>query len=418
MKQTIGSKDPTVSLKTTGPIVGVGTYRDFVFRHKAEETVTFHLRYRYPKMPKPKEELERIGAYAPGQLEIKFGRRPTPPEIELRQLRIRDTYGRSYLTRSLMASGNYSLQFSEKLPTRYAKALVAVKPEHFLFPVFEPLFEIVTEEQRKRRRKRRRKRSASTKGEGFTLPGSANDYLRVSLAVESEVSRLLSHLSYLGPLRDFPKRFYESPEEIPNSVGSRGEYAPQILFLKRDPAFVRNVRKWVQVFGLGDRIRSKPLHRGIFSLEVVPSKKGARVDFAHAGFGLSQLLPLIVQSFHMETGETLFVEQPEIHLNPRLQCSLANLFSTMVKAEKTVIIETHSEHFVLRVRSLIARKELKPEDVALYFVEKSGAESTVRRIPIGEDGHIEPSEWPKGFFEDSIGEALSLARVQAASGTK
>lgn len=415
MKQTLESKDPDISLKTTGPIVGVGTFRDFVFRHRAEEAVTFRLRFRYPKRGRNREELQRIGAYPPGQVSIEFRRGAVPAETKLHRLRILDIYGRLYLTRTLLESGRYSLRFVEDLAKRYAQALSATKPNHFLFSAFGPLFELITKEQRERRKKLRKEVGGSAREGPFTLPNNIRHYFAVMSATEDGVKNLLSSFSYVGPLRDYPKRFYESTEEVPESVGSDGGKAPHILFLKKSPAFVRKVRRWVQAFGLADRILCRRLFRGVFSLEIAGAKRGTRVDFADTGFGLSQLLPLIVEGFHANTEDIIFMEQPEIHLNPRLQCGLANLLCAIAKDKKTVIVETHSEHLVLRLRSLIAERELSPDDVALYFVEKRRMESTVRQIAIGDDGHIERSEWPKGFFEDSIGEALRLARTQSPS---
>jgi len=106
----------------------------------------------------------------------------------------------------------------------------------------------------------------------------------------------------------------------------------------------------------------------------------------------------------------MFLEQPEIHLNPRLQTQLANLFAALARRGQTVLVETHSEHLVSRLRTLISERTLRPEQVALYYVEKDKGRSTVRSIPISPDGHIEPEQWPKGFFEEALGEALRLAR--------
>ncbi|MFQ5663665.1 MAG: DUF3696 domain-containing protein [Terriglobia bacterium] len=411
MKQTLDSRDPAVALKTMGPLVDVGTFRDLVFRHKADESVSFNLRFRYPKDSGPKKEIKPVGAYAPGRASFEFTRGAEPTKIDLRRLEIHDLYDRLYLLRTLRRGGNYGLQFVEDLAGKFGKAVRDSKPEHFFFPSVNLLFQFIREEQRKKRRGVSRKK-------GLKIPENVRHYFDVTGVTQFRISELLSQLSYVGPLRQHPKRFYEISEELPESVGLRGEDAPQILFLKRDAVFLRDVRRWLRTFQLADSIRCESLHRGIFAVRIWERKKASEVDFADTGFGLSQLLPLIVQGFHAKAHSIIFMEQPEIHLNPKMQCTLANLFAAIAGADKTVIVETHSEHLVLRLRSLIAEGELKPQDVALYFVEKQKEESSVRRIPIQEDGHIEPQEWPKRFFEDSIGEALRLARSQPSQKTK
>jgi len=125
------------------------------------------------------------------------------------------------------------------------------------------------------------------------------------------------------------------------------------------------------------------------------------------------VLPLIVQSIYAPSDSIIIAEQPEIHLNPKLQTTLADLFCDAVAQGKGIIVETHSEHLLLRLRVLIAQRVISAEDVALYYVEREGVECQVRRIPVESNGHIDADTWPAGFFEDSLREALSLALTQS-----
>ena len=86
---------------------------------------------------------------------------------------------------------------------------------------------------------------------------------------------------------------------------------------------------------------------------------------------------------------------------------LADLFAAMVNRQRNVFVETHSEHFVTRVRVLIASGRLKREDVSLLYVEKSGRKSVVRQVPIEADGSIPQGGWPSGFFEVTMRGPLS-----------
>jgi len=243
--------------------------------------------------------------------------------------------------------------------------------------------------------------------------GAGVVYFLFVATTANHISGVLSNMSYIGPLREYPKRFYESTEEIPQAVGVRGELTPHILRLTTDKQVIAKTNEWLERFGLARRISYEPFHGDLFALNVTDLERQSTVDFSDSGFGLSQLLPLIVQGFHSKSRAILFLEQPEIHLNPKLQSELANLFAAISVDKKVVIVETHSEHLVLRIRTLIAEKKLRAEDVALYYIEKKKGSSILRRIPISHDGHIEPNEWPTGFFADAISESLNLASAQS-----
>jgi predicted ATPase len=175
---------------------------------------------------------------------------------------------------------------------------------------------------------------------------------------------------------------------------------------------------WVRRFDFGRALEVKPLSDDLFSLELVGTRNGKgrdKTNLADVGFGGSQVLPLVVQALTAPKESLMIAEQPEIHLNPRLQGVLADLFVDMAKQDRRVIVETHSEHLLLRLRTLVARGVIPPSDVALYFVEKRDGKSTVREIPITTKGHIEPDRWPVGFFEDGLKESLALATQQAKS---
>jgi predicted ATPase len=154
---------------------------------------------------------------------------------------------------------------------------------------------------------------------------------------------------------------------------------------------------------------------GGFSLSLVRAEAPVASTFVDTGVGMSQVLPLVVQGLVANSGEWLVIEQPEVHLNPRLQAALADLFASVVKRGVNLIIESHSEHLLLRLRRLVAQQKLDDKAVGLYFVDQTAGVSSIRDVPLEEGGFIEAQAWPRGFFEDSLRESMALAQAQASS---
>ena len=187
---------------------------------------------------------------------------------------------------------------------------------------------------------------------------------------------------------------------------------PEVLY-HADETQHDQIRDWLAKFGFREDLGTSPLGEGAFSIHMTPPGTEHKINFADMGFGLSQVLPLIVESVVCSPSSLLVFEQPEIHLNPKLQAVLAELLALRSKQEGFTIVETHSEHLLLRLRRLVATGEVDASDVALYYVERSGDHSTVREVSIESNGHIREEEWPSGFFGESLDESIQLALAQA-----
>jgi predicted ATPase len=131
------------------------------------------------------------------------------------------------------------------------------------------------------------------------------------------------------------------------------------------------------------------------------------------GEGISQLLPIVAGVVATPAGECLVVEQPEVHLHPAAQADLADLFVRNLRdgSARQFLIETHSEHLLLRLRRRVAEGDILPEDVMILLVERTRGSSRVRALELNETGHFE--SWPAGFFEEGYAEALGLAEAAA-----
>jgi predicted ATPase len=128
----------------------------------------------------------------------------------------------------------------------------------------------------------------------------------------------------------------------------------------------------------------------------------------NVGVGVSQVLPTLVMSLLAPPGSTLVLEQPELHLHPRVQSILGDFFLGIAATGKQCLVETHSEHLINRARRRIAEAagDSVMKLVRMYFVEKPG--TVTRIIPVVPNEYGAIPEWPKGFFDEAANEAEKI----------
>lgn len=244
-------------------------------------------------------------------------------------------------------------------------------------------------------------------------------YLGLTDAVSTWFHQWLGSLSYIGPIRAAPKRTYRLGEiygpthpdgrEVPELI-YRVLSGEQGLYDGSQKEFEDRLHDLMRILRLRAKVAIRDVGEDSFSI-YLREPSGTVVNLADSAFGFSQVLPLIVKALLSRPGETFVVEQPEIHLNPAIQTRLADVFALGLAEGSTAIVETHSEHFIYRLRTLVAGKKLAPEDVAIYFVERGTKQSRVRRIQVEPDGSLGDS-WPRGFMGDALLQARELNRAQ------
>lgn len=219
----------------------------------------------------------------------------------------------------------------------------------------------------------------------------------------------LESLYPMGPYRRPPQRWYIFTGTSPQDVGYSGDLLPDLLF--RRPELVQETNGWLDKLEIGYHIKVQPVgvrSRDLFEVRLIDKRRGREVDVAlsDVGFGVSQILPFIVQSLAGER-QTITIEQPEVHIHPRLQADLGNLLADTIRSPRLhrFIIETHSEHLVLRMQRLIRDGLLKPSDLSIIYVSRGPEGSRAQRLRLDSNGDF-ADDWPGGFFPERLRELI------------
>jgi predicted ATPase len=192
---------------------------------------------------------------------------------------------------------------------------------------------------------------------------------------------------------------------------------------KKHFSFGEFIAQWLKDLGVIESFVVKPVAAGRKEYEVLVKThaNASEVKITDVGFGVSQVLPALVQAFYCPPNSTLWMEQPEIHLHPQVQAELADVFISATKAREhgkprnvQLIVESHSEHFLNRLQRRVAEGELTPSDVAVYFCKRSGSSTLLEPLRLNEFGEIE--NWPANFFGDEMADISG--RTLAAMGRK
>lgn len=242
---------------------------------------------------------------------------------------------------------------------------------------------------------------------------------------ELRFEELFSNLFYLGPLREYPKRQYSWAGAQPADMGRRGERVVDALLASRESGVKlsrgkgrrrqtveERVAEWLQELGLIHSFRVRPITESgrLFQVLVRRDPKAAEVVITDVGFGVSQILPVITLCYYAPEGSTILLEQPEIHLHPRVQAGLADVLIDAAKTRNIqIILESHSEHLLRRLQRRIAEEVVLPEQAALYFCFADQGESHLSPLELDSYGNI--VNWPRDFFGDELGEIAAMSQA-------
>ena len=253
------------------------------------------------------------------------------------------------------------------------------------------------------------------------------------------IALALGGLTYLGPLRFVPPRHFTALGIRDPRLVAGGSLAWELLC--RDTGIIEAVNKWLGCEHLGTPYRLKArqlldadrvgeaLREGgtaIAGLREAPdltelvfedTLANTFVNHRDVGFGVGQVLPILVNAFALKE-RLILIEQPELHLHPAQQAELGDVFieSALGGRKNTFLLETHSEHLILRIMRRIRETHegrlpkgatpITPNDVAVLYVDKDGTGRIVREMPLNERGELVKA-WPGGFFEEGFRELFA-----------
>jgi len=226
---------------------------------------------------------------------------------------------------------------------------------------------------------------------------------------------LIRSTHYIGPIRENPKRLYELEGTKVSKLGVRGERFMEALHSSEIETGIdlqQKIAESLQRLGLLESFRIEELLDGrLLRVLVKRFKNGPEVPLTDVGFGVSQVLPILVLCYTVEEGSIIVLEQPEIHLHPAAQSALAGeLVRFAAERNLQFIIESHSEAFLRRFRLLLATEEFEnnftPEDLKLYFCEQDEfGKGQLDLLELDEYGQVK--NWPEDFFGDEYSEIVA-----------
>jgi len=373
--QTLALLKQSISqLAFTGPLVNLGNFREAVYRHDRNEAIKFSLQFSTTGLPTILNNMIGRGRELYYSVSIKEGGQGEP----LIQSSMLGAHQKEIIRlqrnkRETIVSEFRSINFDTRgiLPRAQAGEVTEIEK-------YNQIYELFTEE--------------------------------------------LSHfLYYLSARRGVSVRTEPVDTRYsrrPDDVGLLGENTTPVLAYVRDDADYSNAMDkigfWLERFGLTKLIATIVEGPG-HSLKATNKEIDVQSNVVDVGFGVNQLIPVLVQCIYAPRGSLILIEQPEAHLHPRAQAEVADFLIDVVNYGNRVMVETHSEHLLLRLQRRLAEKKIGPEAVNVCYFEQTKEGTRKSDMKMDESGYfVQPI--PKGFFEEGFQEALAHIKASRLSG--
>jgi len=406
LKQTVESPDRKAVFYPGGKnsAVQLGSYQEMVFHRKPENRIAFEYQWSLPKTLKIKDPLSEQTFSGD---DLRFS-----SEVDL-----------SDATKHIVQVSQFKYQLNSD-DTQSLSIELSQKPGKREYGVTAEPYTLV--------RKKMRAWAVKDVVRFYGFPDEVLAYYQNADFVQElnlAQERLFNSIYYLGPLRTKTDRLYTWGGITPESVGFSGENTIAAILASRDRKINlgrgRHTKPLEEIIalklkemGLIEEFKVNPISEQRQEYEVKVRTKGSHdwVDLPDVGFGISQVLPVLVQCFYAPSGSIILMEQPEIHLHPNAQSALADVMIDVINSRENgedrniqLIIETHSEHFLRRLQRRIAENVISQEKVSAYFANITKTPATLEPLQIDMFGNI--MNWPENFFGDEMGDITEQAKA-------
>lgn len=241
---------------------------------------------------------------------------------------------------------------------------------------------------------------------------------RDDMVPKEHADKLLAQIVYpfgterphaFAPIRTRPRRTYDRRIDMP---GPEGAHVPMVLAKLRSSRsmewdeLTRELSRFGTESGLFKSVNVKPLGKEGDPFQVQITISGPPSNLVDVGYGVSQVLPVLVDCLSEEgPGQMFLMQQPEVHLHPKAQAQIGSLLGYLaVKQKKQFLVETHSDHLVDRIRMDVrdGKHGLRPKDVCILYFGRKGAKVAVHPMQLDECGNLVgvPSGYRRFFLEE------------------
>ena len=331
--------------------------------------------------------------------------------------------GVPYPTNRRLSAGNRSLEVSQstmRMVVSDREVLVRTPERLPLHDVNQlpPFFSLVSRWQRGERPS-----EENSEGSSNTLTELDINQILGLAAISPPVSFVgfgLNHTFAGAPVRSTPKRTYDPSRPFQDP---EGEYIPTFLVnvSRRDQEKWSRLKDALEEFGRSSGLFSEISIESLGKTEGSPFQlhvrksggkaKGRKRNLIDVGYGVSQILPVLIELLREDHASMFLLQQPEVHLHPTAQAALGSLFCEIAGWDRQIIVETHSDYLLDRVRMDVRDRKtnLKPEDVSILYFEPDGLDVRIHSLELDEDGNIvNPPLGYRQFFMEEMRRSIGL----------
>jgi predicted ATPase len=426
--QTLDSYDDQVPLLLNGPFGDFGTYRDVVYKNHRGRPLELAFDIEVPNLASVSNNV--TGEKTRVSFDVVFKYRQEQREIYAQSITVKID-GNHAISLKYSVDGrrhNVEKLGSVDIPSALKNSISReFRVRHFLPVPFASRLGLFADSDRDTPYKKFVAEFNSSKD---------SDVVRNLARLNTRVTRFISKTDYLGPLRTPPARTYLFSGERSKRIGASGENMTSLLATtesKRareradnsdDPTIGEQINSWLQKAQMAQSATVSPISDRHFELRIKNFFTKEDQNIADVGYGHSQVIPFLAGGYALGSGAVYMTEQPELHLHPKAQAELGDFVTELYQAETQVIIETHSEHMILRLQQHVANGNISPRHIRFFYVtndpevlakEDASLAQSSEIIPIDLDGQGQfTTPWPRGFFPEKLEESKKLAKIRMA----